>query len=73
MDIPELQRRRASGEFTAAELAHAHLDRVRRFDGKVNAVLVSAVDAVTQAEASDRRARDGGLLSPLDGVTVLLK
>ncbi|MGQ0841225.1 amidase family protein [Actinokineospora sp.] len=73
MDIVELQRRRAAGEVTAVELAQADLDRIGHLDPRLRAVLTVAPDALVRAAASDRRARDGALIGPLDGVTVLLK
>jgi Asp-tRNA(Asn)/Glu-tRNA(Gln) amidotransferase A subunit family amidase len=56
------------GELTSAELTRAMLDRIERHDRAVHAFLrVDADAALAQAEAVDRRRRDGGRVGRLGG------
>jgi len=71
--IPELRQRMAAGRLTAVELTEFYLDRIRRIDPLLGAVLVVNPDAVAEAAASDRRRAAGTELGPLDGIPVLLK
>ena len=72
-DIPALQARMASGRLTAVGLTSTYLDRIRKVDGKVNAVLALNPRALGQAAESDARRRAGHLRGPLDGIPVLVK
>jgi len=74
--VPQLDAALATHRFTARELAQAYLRRIRAFDHgrvKVNAIRAFTSDALRQADASDARRRRHQLLSPLDGIPVLLK
>ncbi|HTS80388.1 MAG TPA: Asp-tRNA(Asn)/Glu-tRNA(Gln) amidotransferase subunit GatA [Myxococcaceae bacterium] len=63
-----------SGEASSVEAVRASLDRIERLDGKVKAFLhVDRAGALVQAEAADRRRKDGRRAGPLDGVPVGLK
>lgn len=73
MDIATFQRLRQAGQTSALDQTRARLARIAELDPLLRAVLAVAPDAEAQAQASDDRAAAGSPLSPLDGVTVLLK
>jgi aspartyl-tRNA(Asn)/glutamyl-tRNA(Gln) amidotransferase subunit A len=74
LSMLELGRKLASGELSSVEAVRASLARVDRFDGQVKAFLrVDREGALAQAEAADRRRKDGRRAGPLDGVPVGLK
>ena len=74
LSLTELSARLGRGEVSAVEAARACLDRIAAVDGRVRAFLaVDGPGALAAAEASDRRRRQGAVLSPLDGVPVALK
>ena len=69
-----LGKKLGSGELSSVEAVRACLARVDRFDGKVKAFLrVDREGALAQAEAADRRRKDGERAGPLDGVPIALK
>ncbi len=72
-DIPALQARMSAGRLTAMGLTSAYLDRIRKIDRRVNAVLVVNPAALAQAAESDARRRAGKVRGPLDGIPVLVK
>lgn len=71
--IPDLQARMAKGTLTAVRLTEAYLGRIRALEPKVHSILFLDPTALGQARASDQRRRSGRVLSPLDGIPVLLK
>jgi amidase len=63
-----------SGKFGAAELLDLYLDRVRRFDGGLNAIVVRDIAAARKAaRAVDRARAKGEALPPLAGVPMTVK
>jgi len=69
----ELARLVAAREVTRREVVAAHLERIERVDGPVNAISQRRADeALAEAEAGDRRG-DDGIARPLDGVPVTVK
>ncbi|MGZ3479006.1 MAG: Asp-tRNA(Asn)/Glu-tRNA(Gln) amidotransferase subunit GatA [Myxococcaceae bacterium] len=79
MELTELSmlalgKKLGSGELSSVEAVRACLARVDRFDGKVKAFLrVDREGALAQAEAADRRRKEGKRAGPLDGVPIALK
>ncbi len=70
----ELSDRLARREISAVELVEAHLTRIARLDGGVNAVPTLVWDVARErAAASDRRRAAGRPLGPLDGLPILHK
>ncbi len=63
----------ASGKTTSVEVTEAYIERINRYDDKLNSVILIAPDALEQAAASDRRRAEGNALGPLDGIPILLK
>jgi len=74
LSMLELGNKLGSGELSSVEAVRACLARVDRFDGQVKAFLkVDREGALAQAEAADRRRKEGRRAGPLDGVPVGLK
>ncbi len=74
LSMLELGKKLGSGELSSVDAVRACLDRVERFDGKVKAFLrVDREGALAQAEAADRRRKQGTRTGPLDGVPIGLK
>ncbi|MFD7031475.1 amidase [Streptomyces sp. NPDC059917] len=71
--IAQLQARMAAGSLTSSELTRAYLERIRRIDPTIHAVLRTDPTALSRAAASDARHRTGRTLGPLDGIPVLIK
>jgi amidase len=71
--IPYLQQQITNGHLSATGLTRAYLDRIRRMDGGLNAVIMVNPEAESQARESDSRHQRGAALSLLDGIPVLLK
>jgi amidase len=64
----------AGGELSAAEVVHAHLDRIAAVDGRLNAFVdVDAERALAAARSQDEAAARGAGRGPLGGVPVTIK
>ena len=62
------------GRTSAGELLDACLDRIDRFNPKLNCFIdIDRSAAALAAAATDARLADGGRLGPLDGVPVAVK
>ncbi|HET7560537.1 MAG TPA: amidase family protein, partial [Limnochordia bacterium] len=69
-----LARRIRRGEVTASEALEAHLKRIARWNGALNAVVSLDVERARQkARAADAAQRRGETLGPLHGVPLTLK
>lgn len=74
--VVDLQKALHAGTITSEALVQRQLDLIEAFDRKgaaLNSVRTLAPDALQQARAADARRKTGKSLSPLDGLTVLLK
>ena len=65
LDIPGIRAGLERGEFSAVELADAHLERIAAFDGAVHAFLEVTPEAARQAAAAVDAARARGCLAEL--------
>ncbi|HWK75482.1 MAG TPA: amidase family protein [Povalibacter sp.] len=63
----------AAGKTTAVAVTQAYIDRIKKYDGPLHAVIAVAPDALEQAAASDARRKDGKTLGPMDGIPVMFK
>lgn len=71
--IAQYQAGRLRGEFSAAEVTTEALRRCRAWNGALHAIDQLADRALTEAQASDARARRGALIGALDGVPLFAK
>jgi amidase len=71
--IPELQEAMGSHRLTAVQLTEAYLERIRRLDPQLGAVIRVNDDAISDATASDEVRGRSGARSPLEGIPVMLK
>lgn len=70
----QLAKRVASKDISATELTNYYIDRIERFDEKLNAVVVKDFDrARTAAAEADKMQSSGASLGPLHGVPVTIK
>ena len=64
----------SAGEISSRELTQEYFAQIREHDPAIGAfLLVDEEGALRQAEASDRRRREGKCLSPLDGIPFAVK
>src|SRR6476661_5766373 len=64
----------ARGDVSALDAVEAHIDRIERVNGALNAVVYSRYDAArAEARSADRRRTNGEPLGPLHGVPITLK
>ncbi|SCZ58040.1 Asp-tRNA(Asn)/Glu-tRNA(Gln) amidotransferase subunit GatA [Thiohalomonas denitrificans] len=71
--IAELAAGLSAGDFSSEELTQAFVDRIARFDGKLNSyITVTAEAALEQAREADRRIA-GGEAGPLTGIPIAHK
>lgn len=71
--VAELQRALDRHTLTAESLTRTYLARIKRLNPRLHAVIAVNVGALEEARRSDSRRAAGTLLSPLDGVPILLK
>src|SRR5262249_13762370 len=71
--ILEIQEAMERGRISAVELTIFYLQRIRRINPELNAVIVTSPRAVLEAALSDVRRRFHALRSPMDGIPILLK
>jgi len=63
-----------SREISSVELTQLYIDRIEKYDGNVNAVIVRTFDhALAAAERADRALAEGQDLGPLHGVPMTIK
>jgi amidase len=68
-----LQAAMASGALTSAALTGFYLQRIRRLNPALHAVITVNPDAAAEAAASDRARAESGPRGPLEGIPVLVK
>ncbi len=71
--IQSLHHMMTAGSLSAEELTQYHLDRIKRLDPKLNAIISLNPDAIEDAKQLDERIKSGQLLGPLHGIPVVLK
>ena len=62
-----------SGELTSVELTVRYLERIERFNPRLNAVVALADDALQRAREADQARAEGRSLGPLHGVPMTIK
>jgi len=72
-DIAELQRLMALGQLSSEELTESYLDRIKRLNPTLNAVIETNNDARKIARRLDAERRAGHVRGPLHGIPVMVK
>lgn len=63
-----------AGEFSSEELTELYIERIERYDDRVNAVVVRTFDdARERARAADAAQAEGRILGPLHGIPMTIK
>lgn len=71
--IAQLRTALETGVATSVELVRGYRQRIERYDGELNAVVVHNPGALEEARASDARRARGHSLGPLDGIPYTAK
>lgn len=71
--ISELRAWLCAGDLTSVELTRHSIERIAEHDGRLNAFIHLADDALEQAKASDCRRRTADTVLPLEGIPVAFK
>ncbi|MEK8127287.1 amidase family protein [Paenibacillus filicis] len=72
-DITRLQAVMEEGAVTSEELVQAYLERIARYDIKINSILEINPDALETARALDRERQERGSRGKLHGIPLVLK
>lgn len=73
MDATRIAELIALREISPVEVVQTHLDRIAEVDGKVNAIVTLAGDALDAAKKAEKEVMSGGRLGPLHGVPFTVK
>jgi amidase len=71
--ITDLQLALESGRVTSRELVRLYVDRINRYDARINAVAYLSPTALDEAEALDRERAAGLVRGPLHGIPIAVK
>jgi len=71
--IDQMRDAMAQGRTTSRAIVQQSLDRIARYEGRLNAVITINPRALSEADALDRERRRGLVRGPLHGVPVALK
>ncbi len=72
-DIPSMQKAMASGEISSEDLVLAYIERIHKWDMKINSILEINPEAVEIARTLDKERKDNGARGLLHGIPILLK
>lgn len=72
-DIASLQAAMVNGALSSEKLVIEYLDRIERYDSKINSILELNPDAIAIARSLDQERRETGSRGPLHGIPILLK
>ena len=71
--IDQMRDAMAQGRTTSKAIVQQSLDRIARYEGRLNAVITINPRALSDADALDRERRRGVIRGPLHGIPVALK
>ena len=71
--IAEMRDAMAQGHVTSRQIVQQSLDRIARYEDRLNAVITINPRALDEADTLDRERRDGRLRGPLHGIPIALK
>jgi amidase len=72
-DVRELQRMMRRGKLSSRELTEGYLDRIRRLNPTLNAIIETNPEAEKIAKRMDKERRSGHVRGPLHGIPVIIK
>lgn len=72
-DLTSMQSAMEAGTITSEELVQEYLNRIHRYDSRINSILEINPDAIQIARALDMERRDKGSRGKLHGIPILLK
>ena len=71
--VADLQAKMSSGEMTATRICAMYLDRIKKVDPLLKAVIELNPDALAIAQQMDKERKEGKLRGPLHGIPILIK
>ena len=71
--IPELRAALESGRLTSRQLTSLYLERIAKYEDRLNAIITVNPRALDEAETRDRERAAGKLRGPLHGIPIALK
>ena len=71
--IPELRAALESGRLTSRQLTSLYLERIAKYEDRLNAIITVNPRALEEAEAMDRERAAGKVRGPLHGIPIALK
>lgn len=71
--IDDLQRAMQEKRVTSRQIVQQYLDRIAKYEDRLNAVITVNPRALEEADARDRERRDGRIRGPLHGIPIALK
>jgi amidase len=72
-DIASMQTAMESGSVSSEDLVKVYLERIRKYDSKINSILEINPEAVELAKALDKERKEKGSRGRLHGIPILLK
>jgi amidase len=71
--IPDMRAALESGRLTSRQLTALHLERIAKYEDRLNAIITVNPRALEEAEAMDRERAAGKVRGPLHGIPIALK
>jgi amidase len=72
-DIASMQAAMESGSVSSEDLVNIYLDRIRKYDTRINSILEINPEAIDIAKALDQERKERGSRGSLHGIPILLK
>src|SRR5215216_2223018 len=71
--ISEMQAAMRGGRVTSRVIVQQYLDRIAKYNGRLNAIITMNPRALDEADARDRERAQGKVRGPLHGIPIALK
>jgi len=71
--ISEMQTAMRQGRITSRGIVQQYLDRIAKYEGRLNAIITLNSQALDEADARDRERAQGKVRGPLHGIPIALK
>ena len=73
LTISDIHKAYEEGSFSSEQLVQAYVERIKDFDGTINAITIINPQALQVAEALDKEYKETGTLRPLHGIPIIVK